>query len=266
MTRRWVTASAVLVVAALLAAPAAWADTPGGVVRPDDESALSQVELGRQLFAGNCSTCHGSRGEGVAVPTQQRGAADLVGMGPPLRGVGALSADFYLRRGYMPLSDPFAQPEPSRVLFTEREIQALVRYVSSLGGGPPIPHPDAAAGSVAQGQQLFTEHCAGCHQVAAEGGVAPGARVPPLKDVTPTQIAQAVRIGPYVMPKFSRRAISDQELNSIIAYVESVRSPDDPGGWGIGHVGPVPEGMVAWLIGALAAVVVCVLIGKRVRT
>jgi ubiquinol-cytochrome c reductase cytochrome c subunit len=256
---------AAALLAALAAAAAARAETPGGIVRPDDESQLSQVELGRQLFAGNCATCHGSRGEGITVPAKQRGTGDTAGMGPSLRGVGKLSPDFYLRRGYMPLSSPFDQPEPSRVLFHEREIQALVQYIDSLGGGPPIPSPDAAAGSIAQGQRLFTEHCAGCHQVAAEGGVAPGARVPPLKDVNPTQIAQAVRIGPYVMPKFSERSISDDELNSIIAYVESVRSPDDPGGWGIGHIGPVPEGLVAWLIGALAAVAVCVVIGKRAR-
>jgi ubiquinol-cytochrome c reductase cytochrome c subunit len=41
------------------------------------------------------------------------------------------------------------------------------------------------------------------------------------------------------------------------------RAPDDAGGWGIGHIGPVPEGMVAWLMAGAALVLVCRLIGER---
>ena len=239
------------------------AATPGGVVRPSDEGKLAQQELGRQLFAANCASCHGSTGQGIAAPTGQRGVPTLSGQGPSLRGVGALAADFYLRTGYMPLSRPHDQPEESRVLFSERELRALTAYVASLGAGPAIPRP--GPGSVPDGKQLFTEHCAGCHQVVAEGGVVTGARVPPLKGLAKTRIAEAVRIGPYVMPRFSRKALSDQDLNNIIAYVKSVDTPTDRGGWGIGHLGPVPEGMVVWLIAGTVIVGVCVLIGKRMR-
>ena len=118
-------------------------------------------------------------------------------------------------------------------------------------------------GSVSQGFHLFTDHCAGCHQVVAEGGYVTGAVPPPLEDDTPTQIAEAVRIGPYVMPTFSPKAISNAQLNSIIAYVQYAKHPDDRGGWAIGHIGPVPEGLVTWLIAAAALVVVCMLIGTR---
>jgi len=79
------------------------------------------------------------------------------------------------------------------------------------------------------------------------------------------QIAEAVRIGPYLMPKFSRKAISDRQLESIIAYLESAKKPHDRGGWGIGHIGPVPEGMVAWFIAAFVLVGLCGLIGERLR-
>ncbi|HXD58496.1 MAG TPA: cytochrome c, partial [Thermoleophilaceae bacterium] len=87
-----------------------------------------------------------------------------------------------------------------------------------------------------------------------------------LKQSTPTQIAAAVRTGPYLMPSFSKRQISDSELNSLVAYVEASKHPKDRGGWGIGHIGPVPEGMVAWAVAGLALVGLCVLIGERVRT
>jgi ubiquinol-cytochrome c reductase cytochrome c subunit len=92
-----------------------------------------------------------------------------------------------------------------------------------------------------------------------------GALPPALENATDVQIAEAVRIGPYVMPTFSKQQISDRTLDSIIAYVDYVKHPDDRGGWALGHLGPVPEGLVTWLIAAALAVVFCVVIGKRLR-
>jgi ubiquinol-cytochrome c reductase cytochrome c subunit len=112
---------------------------------------------------------------------------------------------------------------------------------------------------------LFTDHCAGCHQVVAEGGYVTGIVPPPLEDATAVQIAEAVRIGPNVMPKFSRTSITPKQLDSIIAYVEYTKHPDDRGGWALGHLGPLPEGLVAWLIASAALVFTCMVIGKRLK-
>lgn len=219
---------------------------------------------GAGLYAANCSTCHGPHGQGIGPPGRV-GVGDLVGEGPSLHGVGAGTVDLYLRTGLMPLANPHIQPERSPVLFSNRQIEELVAYVASFGHGPGIPRPDPARGSLSAGFALFTEHCAGCHQVAAEGGYVTGARVPPLDGLTDVEIAEAVRSGPYVMPKFTPRAISDRQLDSIIRYVDYAAHPDDPGGWSIGRIGPVPEGIVAWLIGAAALVAVCMLVGRRAR-
>jgi len=254
---------AAVLVAGCAAAPAA-AQPSGGISRPAGESGMSLLELGSQLYAGNCSTCHGIDGSGVERP--RPGSGDIKGRGPSLQGVGASAADFYLHTGYMPLGNPTDQPTRHPVQFTDREIRALVAYIAGLAPGPPIPHPDPAAGNLAVGQELFTEHCAGCHQVAAKGGFVTGARVPPLADASITQIAEAVRTGPYVMPRFSKKVISDDQLNSIIAYVQSTKHPDDRGGWGIGNLGPIPEGIVAWLIAAVALIMTCLVIGERIRS
>jgi ubiquinol-cytochrome c reductase cytochrome c subunit len=207
---------------------------------------------GAGVFAADCSPCHGANGRGTA------------SKGPSLRGVGARAADFYLRTGYMPLRSPHDQPSRTRVLFDEGELRALIGYVASLGGGPGIPHPNAAQGNLASGQKLFTQHCAGCHQAVAEGGYVTGARVPPLEDATPTQVAEAVRIGPYLMPRFSRKAISNRELDDLIAYVQYAKHPRDDGGWAIGHLGPWPEGALSWLVAAAALVFMCMVFGKRI--
>jgi ubiquinol-cytochrome c reductase cytochrome c subunit len=258
----------IALVAALCALPlaVAVAQPPEGIVRPGNEAGLSDQELGSQLYAGNCASCHGISGEGVTPPRPKAGSGDVTEGGPSLRGVGALAADFYLRTGYMPLRDPHEQPWRRRVLFNERELRALIKYVASLGPGPGIPTPAPEHGHVAEGMRLFTQHCAGCHQVAAEGGYVTNARVPRLKDATPRQIAEAVRIGPYLMPRFSRKAISDRQLDSIVAYIQATKKPQDSGGWGIGHIGPVPEGIVAWFIAAVVLVGLCGFIGERLRT
>jgi ubiquinol-cytochrome c reductase cytochrome c subunit len=227
--------------AALTLAPAAGAQAGGPVAQ------------GKQLYGRYCLSCHGGNGAG----TPQKA--------PRLKGVGALAADFYLRTGYMPLKELGTQPRRSRVLFSENEIGALVAYVASLAPGPPIPKPRPERGDLSQGQKLFTEHCAGCHQIVAEGGYVSGAVAPALDQATPTQIAEAVRIGPYVMPRFSSQQISRPQLDSIVRYVEYAKHPDDRGGWAIGHLGPVPEGLVTWFIAGSLLVGVCVVIGTRLR-
>ena len=257
--------SVALVLAGLTFAVVAAAQPPSGVVHPETEAGTSPRELGAELFAGNCASCHGSRGQGITVPVPNSGAGEITGQGPDLRGVGALAPDFYLRTGRMPLGSPTEVPQRHEPAFNNREIRGLVAYIASLGKGPPIPKPKPQRASLSHGLELFTDHCAGCHQVVGEGGYVTDTKVPVLQHATATQIAEAVRIGPYLMPKFSRKAISDDDLNEIIAYVLSTRAPDDRGGLGIGHIGPVPEGLVAWLVAAVVLVGVCGIIGSRIK-
>jgi ubiquinol-cytochrome c reductase cytochrome c subunit len=208
---------------------------------------------GRALFVDGCSSCHGfdARGE--------------PGQGPSLVGAGAAAADFYLSTGRMPLDDPNDEPLRNEPAYSRAEIDDLVAYVGSLGG-PPIPAVDPDAGDLNAGFRAFRANCAGCHQVVARGGIVPGAVAPPLQgDVTPTQVAEAVRIGPYVMPRFGERRIDQPTLDSIARWVRATRHPDDRGGWGIGHIGPIPEGMVAWLLAGVALLLVARVIGERTR-
>jgi ubiquinol-cytochrome c reductase cytochrome c subunit len=214
------------------------------------QSTGDQVQHGRTLFVQGCSTCHGLSAEGTP------------GVAPSLRGVGAESADFYLSTGRMPLDDPGEQPLSSDPEYSQEEIDALVAYIGSLGG-PPVPQPRPEEGKLNDGVRLFSLYCAGCHQVGARGGEVVGAFAPKLTDVTPTQVAEAVRVGPYVMPVFHEQLISDAELNSIIRYVEYAKKPDNRGGWGIGNIGPIPEGAVAWLIGIPILLLIARLIGER---
>ena len=237
-----------------LALPGAAAGQPGVGV---------QAQTGQGLYAAHCLSCHGIGGSGVTSRSHPAGVLDLHGLGPPLRGLGARAADFYLTTGYMPLASPYDEPKHTASPFDSRQIAALVAYVASFGKGPRVPRPHPERGSVSLGLALFTDHCAGCHQVAAEGGYVTNAVAPPLHDASPVQIAEAVRLGPYLMPSFPPSQISDAQLDSIIAYVVAIKHPDDRGGWSIGRIGPVPEGLVSWLIATASLVGCCLVIGRR---
>lgn len=219
--------------------------TPGG--GSTDQALVTQ---GRSLFEEGCSSCHGFDARGIP------------GQGPSLRGVGAGAADFYLTTGRMPLSYPGEEPLRSKPRYDDQQIAALVAYVASFGG-PGIPQVNPADASLSKGQELFTSNCAGCHAISGAGGVATGAAAPPLWEATPTQVAEAVRTGPYLMPRFGRQDIDGADLDALAAYVVYAQHPNDAGGWSIGRIGPVPEGMVAWLLAAVALLCVARIIGER---
>ena len=49
--------------------------------------------------------------------------------------------------------------------------------------------------------------------------------------------------------------------SSIVRYVEYLQHPRDRGGQNLGHLGPIPEGFIAWAVGLLALVLVVRWIG-----
>jgi len=206
---------------------------------------------GRSLFEEGCSSCHGFDGTG------------LPGQGPSLLEAGEAAADFYLRTGRMPLDQVGEQPLRGDPRYSDAQIRALVAYVGSLGPGPAIPVVHPERGSISDGMRLFGESCAGCHGIGAKGGVAIGAYAPPLGEATPTEVAEAIRVGPYVMPRSSEAQLDQADLDSIARYVQLTQNPDDAGGFGIGHIGPVPEGLVAWFAAIAALLLVARLIGER---
>ena len=111
------------------------------------------------------------------------------------------------------------------------------------------------AQSVEEGRQLFLANCAPCHNSAAIGGaLSRGRNGPSLQQVEAQQVGEAMRTGPGDMPQFGPDVFTDEQVNSIVAYVEYLHNPESPGGASLGYTGPVAEGFVALLIGLGAMV------------
>ena len=56
-----------------------------------------------------------------------------------------------------------------------------------------------------------------------------------------------MQTGPEAMPVFNDTTITPSEKRDIIAYVTETRTQPNPGGFSLGRVGPVTEGLVAFL-------------------
>jgi ubiquinol-cytochrome c reductase cytochrome c subunit len=66
------------------------------------------------------------------------------------------------------------------------------------------------------------------------------------------------------MPHFSQGNIPDAQARDIAAYVHGViQHPSNPGGYGLGGIGPVGEGFVGLLLGVGLLMLVCFWIGER---
>jgi ubiquinol-cytochrome c reductase cytochrome c subunit len=193
---------------------------------------------------------------------------------------GAALTDFMLSTGRMPIVDvhePVVRRPPA---YPDAMIRQIADYVASLGGpGPGIPAPDPALGSLARGEDLYQVNCAACHSSTGIGGtlsqrqIGPtppsaaryGGDIPALKRSTPLQIAEAMRTGPGTMPVFGPATFSDQDVNSIIRYLQYLQRPENRGGASLGGVGPVAEGAIAWAVGIGALLLLARWIGSRVK-
>jgi len=122
---------------------------------------------------------------------------------------------------------------------------------------------DPSRGDLKAGFRAFSDLCAGCHTITGQGGVVPGGVAPSQQQASPVEIAEAIRIGPYLMPGFPERQVDQQTLDDLTAYTLSTRHLRDAGGWGIGNIGPIPEGLVAWLLAIGSLLLVARLIGER---
>lgn len=245
---------------ALAAAACGYSAFDEGPYRPAIVAAAREPSSGRDLYLRDCAWCHGARGEGTG-----RGP-DLVSgtNGPAL-------TDFMLRTGRMPLDSPDDRSTHRPPAFDSPQIEAIVRYVASFGQpGPDIPTSQPEFGDLGLGQVLYAENCAACHSTTLIGGALtnrPTAiraqNAPGLRASTALELEEAMLTGPGPMPVFGPDTFTQEEVDSIVRHVLNQQNPSDRGGAPLGHVGPVTEGAVAWLVGIGLLLVVARWIGTK---
>ena len=202
------------------------------------------------------------------VPAATASAVRAAPMDRPLIGVGAASVDFQVGTGRMPLAAPGAQAPDKAVTFTDEQIAAMAAYVATLGPGPAIPTEEQLAyedADLTEGGELFRTNCSQCHNFAGEGGLSPTASTPKITGTSPKHIYEAMLTGPQSMPVFGDGTISSEEKRAIIRYIRELDQEPNPGGFGLGRIGPVAEGAVIWIVGIGALIFLAIWLAGRVH-
>ena len=244
--------------------------TPDAQNAVAEQSAEDLAQQGKEIYEVACITCHGANLQGVK------------DRGPSLIGVGEGSVYFQVHSGRMPMLRNEAQAGRKPPRYSEQQALALAAYVNANGGGPGIVRDangeismESLRGSnnkdgkidpadVARGSDLFRLNCASCHNFTGKGGaLSSGKYAPPLAPANEQELYQAMLTGPQNMPKFSDRQLTADEKKDIIAYIKSAKETPNPGGFGLGGIGPVTEGMVMWFIGIVVLVAFAMWIGSR---
>jgi ubiquinol-cytochrome c reductase cytochrome c subunit len=197
--------------------------------------AAEQEELpsgdGQAIFLERCAKCHGEKGEGVS---------GVIGIGGPniqaVHNPGEAITAMEVGPGHMPR---FA------FLLSLSQMRAVADYVTQNIAAIPL-----GGGDLQEGGKLFRVNCAPCHQTAVRGGALTftGINAPALDTKSAAIVAGAIRWGPGPMPSFPPSVLTDQQLNSIVKYVEAIQQPPNPGGRPLHWFGPVSEGFAAWVV------------------
>jgi ubiquinol-cytochrome c reductase cytochrome c subunit len=155
-------------------------------------------------------------------------------------------------------------------VYSEKEIEALAAYVASLAPGPSVPGSEsydvskATDEQVTRGGELFRTNCTACHNFAGRGGALPnGKYAPSLMGVSEKHIYEAMLTGPQSMPVFNDKNITPESKRDVIAYLETLQAEPNAGGAALGDLGPVPEGLFAWIVGLGALIGCAVWLGSK---
>lgn len=222
--------------------------------RAEDSKSTEQsmaVKAGRELYLQGCSTCHGLGLQGGAG-------------GPSLIGVGESSVVFQVESGRMPLYAGTIQAPRKKAKYTIAQIDQLAAFIGSHGGGPKLPTGSLNDGQLQEGGELFRTNCASCHNFAGSGGALTyGKYAPELSSASARVIYGAMQSGPESMPRFSDNQLTPEEKKAVVRYVQFITKAPQPGGSALGRYGPVPEGLVLWLVGLTALVGITLWIGAR---
>lgn len=235
MTKRWVVAA--------LAVWLTWAASVPG--------AAQTAEEGQAVYDQNCASCHQPGGVGVA------------GAFPPLAGNPRVADPEYVsgvvRDGLTGplevLGQAYDGVMPAFAQLSDAEVAAVAAYVASLSGGTTpttTPATTIPAGPVAgdadQGRELFLgasrlvnggAACVSCHAAGSSGLFGGGALGPDLTQAFARLGGEAGLTAwlsnppsPTMMPLFSERPLTADEIAHITAYLAAADSAGEPAGGG----------------------------------
>ncbi len=209
----------------------------GNILTPEQLDALVAYTLsasqgtgaaaGAQLFAENCSGCHGQFGEGGPNPSR---ADDTIA---PIS-----SAEFLKTRDDITLRNIIAQGQPNFGMspfgsayggpLNDDQTDAIVAFIRSWEANPPVElPPEVSSGQAAlTGAQLYTNICARCHGPNGEGGIALAFSDPAFQARYDDQtLFDAISKGREATPMIAwGEILTPDQIEQLVRFVRSLKA------------------------------------------
>jgi cytochrome c oxidase cbb3-type subunit 3 len=195
--------------------------------RAEARAHARRIELGRQLFAKNCTICHTLNGRHYTERPFEWEAPNLDQVRLKRRYV-----EFRVETGG-PAMGAYFGPRSS-----EGKFHAIVEYLMEATGSRVVDDGNQPQDLLDQGRQVFDQNCAACHGIA--GKAATGRPTYPGIDfnlVKPSERYVIARMmagvlpeeNPPLMPSFKGR-LSAAEMRAVATYVTAVakEGPEAP--------------------------------------
>jgi mono/diheme cytochrome c family protein len=207
----------------------------GDILTPEQMDALvsytleaahgAPLELGQDLFAKNCSPCHGDFGEGGPNPSRP---GDIIA---PIS-----SAEFLETRDDATLRAIISQGQPNFGMspfgnayggpLSDEEIDALVAFIRSWQAKPPVELPPEIVSRPLsiEGPDIYAEVCAQCHGVQGEGLIGPSLADPAFQSAnTDEQIFNTINVGHEATAMIGwGEILSADQIHQLVDYIRQL--------------------------------------------
>jgi mono/diheme cytochrome c family protein len=191
------------------------------------EAALgTPIEAGQQLFAQNCSGCHGSFGEGGPNPSNPN---DII--------IPISTAEYLKTRDDFTLRSIISQGQPSFGMsafgsvnggpLDDEQIDAIVAYIRSWQEKPPVEQPPETQVKAVEltGLEIYQKICAQCHGASGEGGSGPSLQDPGFQDAnTDQEIYDAINLGHPAESMIAwGQVLNSDQINQLVKFIRGLR-------------------------------------------
>lgn len=194
---------------------------PGWRAATQARFTAERVERGAELYAENCTRCHGEHGEGTRR------------LGPTLN-----TAEFLAEANNQAIFDTITDGRPNTSMpawgqtnggpFTAEEVQDLTAFIRAWEPTAPPALEIKVKADAALGAALFSTTCFGCHGLNGEGtGFAPALNdLEKLKTFDDTWYRQTIADGRPAqgMPTWGK-VLSPAQINDLVAFIRRWESP-----------------------------------------
>lgn len=180
------------------------------------------TEVGQQLFAQNCSPCHGDFGEGGPNPSR------------PSSVIGPIStAEFLKTRDDFTLRSIIAQGQPNLGMspfgnafggpLDDESLDAIVAYIRTWEKKPPVEQPPEVVTTQVSltGSDIYSSLCAQCHGAKGEGGIGPALSDPSFQAKNTDQdIFNTISQGHKSTSMIGwGGALSDEQIRQLVDFI-----------------------------------------------